>query len=130
MLNDIINIYISSLKILFYFKYISQLLDKIIIVRSNIMKNLYVFGTVVNINFIGSDEVTKEIIKLLYEIDDKCSLYKEDSDINKINNNSGKYVIVDKIVYNLIKKSIYYSDITCGDMDISTMVVDKKHLNL
>lgn len=94
------------------------------------MNNLYVFGTLVNISFKGNDEIKEKITKLLYDIDDKCSLYKEDSDINKINNNSGKYVKVDKIVYDIIKKSIYYSTITDGDMDISARVVEKKDLKL
>jgi thiamine biosynthesis lipoprotein len=94
------------------------------------MNNLYVFGTLVNISFKGNDEIKEKITKLLYDIDDKCSLYKEDSDINKINNNSGKYVKVDKIVYDIIKKSIYYSTITGGDMDISARVVEKKDLKL
>lgn len=82
------------------------------------MHNLYVFGTVVNITFKPHKKVQEEILKLLYDLDDLCSVYKENSDISKING-ADNYVKVDKKVYEIIKKSIKYSKETDGYGDIT-----------
>lgn len=83
-----------------------------------LINNLYVFGTIVNIYFNNNSDAEAEILKLLYDLDDLCSIYKEDSDISKINN-STDYVKVDNKVFTLIKESIKYCDMTLGYEDIT-----------
>jgi thiamine biosynthesis lipoprotein len=82
------------------------------------MKNLYVFGTIVNIYFKENKQAQDEILKLLYNLDDLCSIYKESSDVSRINK-ANDYVEVNKIVFDIIKKSQTYSKLTKGDMDIT-----------
>ena len=61
-----------------------------------------------------------EIINILYKLDDLCSIYKNDSDINKINKNGHlNYIQVDNIVIDIIFKSKIYHNITKGYMDIT-----------
>src|SRR5574344_359850 len=87
--------------------------------------NLYVFGTIINIDFEGHEDLKIEIRKLLYQLDDLCSKYKIDSDINKINTTYN--AIVDPLVIDIINKSIYYSNITDGYMDITSKYVKNKN---
>lgn len=83
------------------------------------IKNVYVFGTIINISCEENEEAKKEILKLLYNLDDLCSYFKPESDVSKINNNSGNSVEIHPMVFDIIKKSIHYSEITDGDMDIT-----------
>jgi thiamine biosynthesis lipoprotein len=83
-----------------------------------LINNLYVFGTIVNIYFNHNSKAEAEILKLLYGLDDLCSIYKDDSDISK-NNSSTDYVEVDPKVYQLLKSSIHYCDLTSGYSDIT-----------
>ncbi|HOB25896.1 MAG TPA: FAD:protein FMN transferase [Bacilli bacterium] len=82
------------------------------------IKNLYVFGTIVNLEFAHNAEAEQEILTLLYKLDDLCSIYKDTSDVTHINE-SLDYVPVDAQVYNIIKKSLTYSNITDGYGDIT-----------
>jgi FAD:protein FMN transferase len=83
-----------------------------------IIHNLYVFGTIVNLDFDHNISAEQEILKLLYDLDDLCSTYKDNSDISKINA-SNDYIKVDNKVYNIIKASFKYSKITNGYEDIT-----------
>src|SRR5574344_25172 len=82
------------------------------------MHNLYVFGTIVNISFEHQQNAEQEILKLLYELDDLCSIYNKESEISKINQ-SGDFIKVDDKVFELIQNSIKYSKITSGYEDIT-----------
>lgn len=82
------------------------------------INNLYVFGTIVNITFKANKDAEQEILQLLYELDDLCSIYKIDSDVSKLNNSSD-FIKVNKHVFNIIKDSIYYSKLTDGYEDIT-----------
>lgn len=71
----------------------------------------------------NSDEALKaadEVKKYLIYIEKKMSFYLNDSDVSKINNNSGKeYVKVCRETMEVIKYSIEYSKLTNGEFDIT-----------
>jgi len=80
-------------------------------------KKLYVFGTIISIDFVCENEdiVMNEIVETVNTLDDEMSIYKEYSIISNINKNAGiKEVKVSINVMNVVKKSIKYSAITNG----------------
>lgn len=91
------------------------------------VKNVYVFGTIIDIIYESNSEKSKrideEILKKLYQLDDECSLFKSNSDVSKINQyfmtSQNDFIKVDEEVIEIIKQSIKYSEITNGDMDIT-----------
>lgn len=74
----------------------------------------------------NGEQVIENVFDKLIEIENMISLYKEDSDINYINLNSGiKPVKVNNYTYELIKISKYYSEISNGTFDISIAPITK-----
>jgi thiamine biosynthesis lipoprotein len=90
-------------------------------------KSIYVFGTIVYIEFNHKNEndiIMNEIVEKLNYLDDEMSIYKEYSVVSSINKMAGKkYVEVTKDVMNVIEKSIEYSNITEGLLDITSKPV-------
>lgn len=76
--------------------------------------------TLYNIKKNQSEEILKGCENILIDIDNKMSETIDSSEINKINKNAGKkYVKVSKDTYDVIKKSLYYSEISNDTFDIS-----------
>lgn len=89
-------------------------------------KSIYVFGTIVYIEFNheNEDNIMNEIMQKLNLLDDEMSIYKEYSIVSSVNKMAGKkYVEVTKDVMNIIEKSIEYSNITDGLLDITSKPV-------
>lgn len=85
-------------------------------------KSIYVFGTIIYIEFTHKkeNEIMNTIVSKLNLLDDEMSIYKFDSVISKINDLAGKeYVKVSDDFLNIVEKSIYYSDLTNGILDIT-----------
>jgi len=89
-------------------------------------KQIYAFGTIISIDFACENEikVMDEIVENINRLDDEMSIYKEYSNISNINKNAGKEEVnVTQNVMNVIKKSIEYSEITNGELDITSKPV-------
>ncbi|MGN1166730.1 MAG: FAD:protein FMN transferase [Lachnospiraceae bacterium] len=85
------------------------------------------FDTVISVQIL--DPVDKEVIdgceKLCKEYDTKFSMTNEDSEIYKINTAKGKAVEVSDDTVTVIKKGIYYSELSKGAFDITIGAVSK-----
>lgn len=85
-------------------------------------KSIYVFGTIIYIEFTHKkeNEIMNTIVSKLNLLDDEMSIYKFDSVISKINDLAGKeYVKVSDDFLNIVEKSIYYSNLTNGILDVT-----------
>jgi len=82
-------------------------------------------GTVVEVIVVGDNEKVarksiNDAFSAMERIDRLMSNFKEDSDISRINRGAGmEDVVVDGDVIEVIKKSIYYSEISDGAFDIT-----------
>lgn len=81
-------------------------------------ETFFIMDTVVTISADCDGEVIKEAFELCKYYDNLLSRTKECSDIYKINN-SDDYVTVDEETVQLIKKAIYYCDLSEGRFDIT-----------
>lgn len=89
-------------------------------------KQIYALGTIISLDFSRKEEkqIMHEIVEYINRIDDEMSIYKEDSIVSNINKEAGKESVkVSKDVMLAIKKSIEYSKITNGFLDITTKPV-------
>lgn len=76
--------------------------------------------TVVAKNQVKADEYFKLAIDEITRVETLISSWKEDSQTTKINNNAGiRPVKVEKELYELIKRSLFISELTEGAFDIS-----------
>lgn len=85
-------------------------------------KQNFVLGTLVNITLYDhqSDTLIDEAFSKLSELENILSINKKDTLIDEINAHSGvSPVEVDEETYNLIEKSLYYSQLTSGAFDIT-----------
>lgn len=85
-------------------------------------KQTYAMGTIVSLKVYGekAEENIEEAIKLLGNIEDKMSVNKESSEVNKLNSSSGnKSQKVSKKTYYVIKKAMEYSKLSEGAFDIT-----------
>ncbi|WP_242971977.1 FAD:protein FMN transferase [Haloimpatiens massiliensis] len=85
-------------------------------------KQTYAMGTIVSFKVYGekSQENIEEAIKLLGNIEDKMSVNKENSEVNKLNSSAGnKSEKVSKETYYVIKKAMEYSKLSEGAFDIT-----------
>jgi len=105
---------------------ICVILILIFITRNNkktcIVKEIYSLGTLNQLKAYGrnSEKAIKKSIRKLYEIDNKMSVFKEDSEISKINKQAGKESqIVSKDTYYVIQKAIKYCSLSKGAFDIT-----------
>lgn len=85
------------------------------------------FDTVISVQILdpADEDVLKGCEKLCKEYDAKFSRTNEDSEISKINKAKGKFVEVSDDTITLIKKGIYYSDLSKGAFDITIGSVSK-----
>lgn len=77
----------------------------------------YILGTVIQLRATGkkSKVAIDKAIKRLYEIDDKMSVFKNNSDISKINKSAGiRPEKVSEDTYYVIKKAIQYAHLSQG----------------
>ena len=83
-------------------------------------KSSYVLGTIINLKAFGNkaERAIDEAIKRLNNIDDKMSVFKENSDISKINSKAGFDVeAINKDTFFVVKKAVEYSKILEGTFD-------------
>ncbi|WIV13386.1 FAD:protein FMN transferase [Proteiniborus sp. MB09-C3] len=85
-------------------------------------KTSFLLGTVVQIKLLDPqpDELFNGAFDLVQDIENKMSINIEDSEVIRINKNSGKsYVNVSPETYYVIEKGKYYSTLSNGMFDIS-----------
>ena len=88
-------------------------------------------GSVFQITIVDKDEVSayENISKAIAEmerIENLISEWRPETQIAQVNQNAGiKPVKVDKEVYEITQKGIYFSEITKGAFDISIVSMDK-----
>lgn len=95
-------------------------------------KIFYIFGTIGTISFDSNkfNEIIDIIINKLNKLDKELSIFREDSIISKINNNSGnKYVQVSQDVLDITKFGIKYGHLTHGALDITINSINKNLIN-
>lgn len=89
--------------------------------RSPIIKCSYALGTIINLRVSSNkkaEEAIEKAIEKLNNIDDKMSVFKEDSEISRINLKAGiSSEHVSKDTYFVLKKAIEYSKILEGAFD-------------
>lgn len=85
------------------------------------------FDTVISVQILdpADEEILKGCEKLCKEYDAKFSRTNEDSEISRINKAKGKFVEVSEDTITLIKKGIYYGDLSDGAFDITIGSVSK-----
>lgn len=82
-----------------------------------IIKDLYVLGTLIQLKVFGENAkvAISESIKRLLEIDDKMSVFKEDSEVALINRNAGgEYQEISEDTYYVVETSLKYSNMSKG----------------
>ncbi|MHC1685248.1 MAG: FAD:protein FMN transferase [Clostridiaceae bacterium] len=87
------------------------------VLKEIISDEVYVLGTVIQLRAIGekSKEAIEQSIIRLFQIDDKMSVFKEDSEVSAINKNAG--ISPSKISedsYFVIKKAVEYANLSHG----------------
>jgi len=90
--------------------------------KTCIVKEIYSLGTLNQIKVYGKNagKVVKESIEKLCEIDNKMSVFKDYSEISKINNQAGiQPQIVSKDTFYVIQKAIKYCSLSKGAFDIT-----------
>ena len=88
--------------------------------RPELVKSSYALGTIINLKVSGrrGEKAIKEAIEKLNAIDDKMSVFKEESDISKITSKAGvNSETVSKDTYFVVKKAVEYSKILEGTFD-------------
>lgn len=94
-------------------------------------KTVNLMGSVFQITLVGKDSVSahQNIQKVIVEterIENLISEWRPETQISQVNKNAGiKPVKVDKEVFEITKKAIYFSKITKGAFDISIVAMDK-----
>jgi thiamine biosynthesis lipoprotein len=82
----------------------------------------FAFNTIIDIQIYdhSSETLESDILDLMTSIEKKMSRYIDSSEISKINQNSGiKSVDISSETYEVIKKTLYYSELTDGVFDIT-----------
>lgn len=85
-----------------------------------VFKSFYVLGTIVQLKVYGrkAEKAVAEVLERLNDIDDKMSVFKEYSEISKINLNAGQSPQkVSEDTYFVIKNAVKYSEISEGAFD-------------
>ncbi|MCB2294444.1 FAD:protein FMN transferase [Clostridium algoriphilum] len=90
--------------------------------QSSVVEEFYSLGTYNQLKVHGknANKAVEQSIKKIREIDNKMSVFKEFSEISKINKNAGKDPqTVSKDTFYVIKKAIEYCSISKGSFDIT-----------
>lgn len=103
-------------------------MDSLILNYDNIpvVKEFYALGTVIGFKLYGkrAEEAIKEAAEKLMDIDDRMSVFKEDSEISQINKNAAiKPVKVSGDTFGIINSAVYYSKLSKGIFDITVRPV-------
>lgn len=88
--------------------------------RETIIREFYSLGTVIQLRVYGSsgERAIHEAMKRLNDIDDKMSVFKENSDVSMINKKAGISAHqVGEDTYFVIKKAVEYSKLSEGTFD-------------
>ncbi|KNF09213.1 thiamine biosynthesis lipoprotein ApbE [Gottschalkia purinilytica] len=88
-----------------------------------ISKTTYLMGTIINLNIFenASDDIFEKSFDIVKRIENKMSPNIENSEISTINKNAGiSSTNVSQETFNVIEKSINYSNLSKGYFDIST----------
>lgn len=89
-------------------------------IESPVIKEAYVLGTVIQLKVYGNkaEKAIDESIIRLNEIDDRMSVFKEFSDISRINKNAGvEAQVVNEDTYYVIEKAFEYAKLSQGAFD-------------
>ena len=81
-----------------------------------------IMGTVVKVTLYdgGSQEILDKVFERIAEIENLVSINKEGTELNKLNENAGiKGVKVSDTSYEIIKRGLYYSELSNGGYDIT-----------
>lgn len=87
-----------------------------------ISKTDFHLGTVITIKIYDKEDeaILEKAFERIKDIENKMSKDIEDSEVSKINENAGlDFVEISEDTYNVIEKSIYYSEISKGYFDIT-----------
>jgi thiamine biosynthesis lipoprotein len=94
-------------------------------------KTVNLMGSVFQITLVDKDSVSahqniQKVIVEIERIENLISEWRPETQISQVNQNAGiKPVKVDKEVFEITKKAIYFSKITKGAFDISIVAMDK-----
>ncbi|KNY28338.1 FAD:protein FMN transferase [Pseudobacteroides cellulosolvens] len=87
-----------------------------------VSKDFFSLGTVNSIKIYNCDdeELIERAITRVYEIDDLMSAYKLDSDISRLNRNSGKgFIDIHPDTFKVLNRAIEFSQVSSGAFDIT-----------
>ena len=90
--------------------------------QETIDKTFFALGTVntIMLNQCGNLEIIDKAVQRVYEIDDRMSAFKDDSDVSKIGKNAGFGMQkVHKETFDLIKKAVKFGALSDGAFDIT-----------
>ena len=90
--------------------------------QSNSERSFYALGTLNHIRISGSlhEQLLDSAIQRVRQIEEMMSAYQADSDVSKLNRNAGKgFVPIRTETFELIKKSIAFSEMSQGAFDIT-----------
>ncbi|MDT8717233.1 FAD:protein FMN transferase [Clostridium sp. 19966] len=85
--------------------------------ENSYIKQFYSLGTINALKAFGanSKEAVEAAEQCIYDIDDKMSVFKDTSEVSKINMKAGKAAQkVSKETYEVIKRAVYYSELSRG----------------
>lgn len=88
--------------------------------KTSIVKSSYVLGTIVHLQIFGnkSEQLAEKALEKLMDIDNNMSVFKDYSEISKINKNAGlSPQAVSSDTYFTIKKAVEYAKILGGAFD-------------
>ena len=95
-------------------------------VRDTILMGSKFKITLVDKDSISTEKNINKAIDEIIRIEKLISDWKPDSQVSQVNQNAGiKPIKVDKEVFELTKRAIYFSEITNGGFDISFAAMDK-----
>ena len=90
--------------------------------QKTIDKTFFALGTVntIMLNHCGNLNIIEKAIQRVYEIDDRMSAFKDDSDVSMISANAGLGLLkVHKETFDLIEKAVKFGDLSNGAFDIT-----------
>ena len=99
-----------------------------------IQKMFKAFGTVNTVTVYNNSEKTKTVLakaeKLIKDMDFRWSVFRAESEISEINRHSGtEFVSVKNDTFDIIKKSVEYSELTEGLFDITVQPLVEAYLS-